>query len=922
LLLETIYAPHFEPIHRRRTRAAAAAMHRLAPVALCLSGGGIRSATFGLGVLQGLAWQKILPAFDYLSTVSGGGYIGGWFTSWLARHKNFSSVVENLAEGRGDPLQPEATPIAHLRTFSNFLTPKLGLFSVDTWTIIATYLRNLVLIWAVLLPAMMAVLVLPRLWVVALKSAAAPLRTMTIAMILGGTATVLLLAFLRPIAGENDAIPSTGFGRRIRACGVQLVIGFALFQAFTLSFLRAHNGGEVPPLGQGILVTVLCFVLAWVVYVVRVMIARRSRENPTPSLVNAARPGRQALEALAAVVSGVGTGLFFWLFARMFPFPLAGAGTTPRTYGALNVELFATFGPGAYLLLVLFQTTIFSGVAGKRNDDEDREWWARWAAWTLIFGVGVTGINVIVLLGPILLGEFPRTLTSLGGVAGVLTLLIGRSGASPATQAQVSKAHLNLRNALLVIAAPLFALVLLILLAHATNGIVIRMGALVFPQESTTIPSPRFPTTAPAATSPNALPAAQSDAPQEEPSWRLSMRKLPRMGRAHAKNLRESRPRVVWTLFATLLLATLLSSVVVHSNRFSMHALYRNRLVRAFLGATNAGRRPDRFTGFDEHDNLYLSELPHRPFHVINIALNLVGGENLAWQQRKAEPFTASPLHAGAARLGFRAVDVYAEGLTLGTSMAISGAAVSPNMGYHTSPTIAFLLTLFNVRLGWWLPNPGFPGQHTYKRHSPNFALLPILYEAFGQTNSRRPWVYLSDGGHFENLGLYEMVRRRCRTIIVSDAGRDPEVAFEDLGNAIRKIRIDLGIPIAIDDLRIHARSEGSAGKYHALGIIHYDAVDAPIDGQSIKGTLVYLKPSIYGREPADVYNYARENKGFPHETTADQWFTESQFESYRALGLHVIKELCGRTDPPAGTLEEFLLRVDRHGTKDPNTTT
>ena len=195
-----------------------------------------------------------------------------------------------------------------------------------------------------------------------------------------------------------------------------------------------------------------------------------------------------------------------------------------------------------------------------------------------------------------------------------------------------------------------------------------------------------------------------------------------------------------------------------------------------------------------------------RPFHVVNMALNLVRGKNLAWQQRKAESFTVTPLHAGSYRVGYRRSQDYGKGdkgesISLGTAVAISGAAASPNMGYHSSPGITFLLTLFNARLGWWLGNPGAAGQHTYDRAYPKFAIGPLLAETFGLTDDQSRYIYVSDGGHFENLGLYEMVLRRCHFIVLSDAGQDAEYTFEDLGNAIRKIRIDLGIPIEMREV-------------------------------------------------------------------------------------------------------------------------
>jgi hypothetical protein len=161
-------------------------------------------------------------------------------------------------------------------------------------------------------------------------------------------------------------------------------------------------------------------------------------------------------------------------------------------------------------------------------------------------------------------------------------------------------------------------------------------------------------------------------------------------------------------------------------------------------------------------------------------------------------------------------------------------------------------------------------------------------------TDDKNDYVYLSDGGHFENLGLYEMVLRRCRRIVVSDAGCDPKCALEDLGNAIRKIRIDLGIRIEIEsEFKICSRKPYSPSKYCAIGTIHYGDVDRNIDGTRVlPGRLLYIKPAIAGDEPKDVYNYKEESLLFPHEPTSDQWFSESQFESYRALGKHILAQI------------------------------
>jgi hypothetical protein len=284
--------------------------------------------------------------------------------------------------------------------------------------------------------------------------------------------------------------------------------------------------------------------------------------------------------------------------------------------------------------------------------------------------------------------------------------------------------------------------------------------------------------------------------------------------------------------------------------------------------------------------NAPTTDIRRGPLHVVNTALNLTGGENLAWQQRMAESFTVSPFHTASLFLGFRPSREYggSDGISLGTAVTISGAAASRNMGYHSSPTMAFLLTLFNIGLGSWLGNPGPHGQTSFDKSHPTTTLIPLFAELTGNTNSKSKWVYLSDGGHFENLALYEMVVRRCHRIVLSDGGADPNCTFEDLGNAIRKIRTDLGIPIDIRKITMAPRAKDGkpvTGEYVAFSTIRYSAVDEAAED----GDLIYIKPGVYSDEyfPYDVYNYAMESLAFPHEPTSDQFFSESQFESYRA---------------------------------------
>jgi hypothetical protein len=200
-------------------------------------------------------------------------------------------------------------------------------------------------------------------------------------------------------------------------------------------------------------------------------------------------------------------------------------------------------------------------------------------------------------------------------------------------------------------------------------------------------------------------------------------------------------------------------------------------------------------------------------------------------------------------------------------------------MGYNTSPLVAVLLTLFNVRLAWWFPNPG---RDDWRRASPPVSILYLVEELLGLADETSDYVNVSDGGHFENLGIYELIRRRAKVIIVSDAECDPDLSFGSLGNVIRICETDFGAKIDIDVTSVRKQPDGNNQAHCAVGRITYR-------NGSI-GHLIYLKASLTGDEDVAVAQYHALHPDFPHQTTADQFFTEDQFESYRRLGHHITK--------------------------------
>ena len=318
-----------------------------------------------------------------------------------------------------------------------------------------------------------------------------------------------------------------------------------------------------------------------------------------------------------------------------------------------------------------------------------------------------------------------------------------------------------------------------------------------------------------------------------------------------------------WGALLCLVALGLLFSWRFEINIFGLNQFYRNRLVRCYLGATrwrSGLRQPHDFTGFDEGDELRLSDFsnkalsdqPYRgPFPILNGALNLGGSSDLGLHTRHSASFAFTPLRAGADRkaVGYSPVvgpERFAGDLDLGQVVSVSGAAASPNMGYSTSPLVAFLLTMFNVRLAWWFPNPG---RRWWSRSKLPLSTWYLLKEMFGIADETNRFVNVSDGGHFENLGIYELVRRRCRVIVACDAECDSKLTFGSLGNVIRLCETDFRARIDIDVESIRrGRDSGVSGGHCAVGRITYS--------NGSRGYLIYLKSSLTGDEEVSIEQY------------------------------------------------------------------
>ena len=344
-----------------------------------------------------------------------------------------------------------------------------------------------------------------------------------------------------------------------------------------------------------------------------------------------------------------------------------------------------------------------------------------------------------------------------------------------------------------------------------------------------------------------------------------------------------------WWLYLVGLAAFIYNLVFVNINRFSLHPFYRDRLSRTFLfkrrvDAKSKRASCDMVVAADEVKMSDLSQATSSaPYHIINTALNLQGSSNPQLRSRKSVPFILAKRFCGSDYTGYCATpDLESQDphFNLGTAMAISAAAASPNMGAVTVKPLSFFLTLMNIRLNYWLPHPKTVAQgKALKVRYSSLGLRYLLREALGLVSERTAFVNCSDGGHIENLGVYELLKRQCKTIVCIDAEADPNFTFNGLITLQRYAEIDLGAKIEIDLSEIKP-VEGLSKSHYSLGSIHY--------GNGETGRLLYLKLSVTGTEPEYLHYYRVQNPTFPHQSTSDQYFDETQFEVYRALGSHV----------------------------------
>lgn len=343
---------------------------------------------------------------------------------------------------------------------------------------------------------------------------------------------------------------------------------------------------------------------------------------------------------------------------------------------------------------------------------------------------------------------------------------------------------------------------------------------------------------------------------------------------------------------------------IINLNFASLHRYYRDRLSRTYLvragfGGQNVEHLDDQMLsdmgiakGPATAPGISADVYVKAPVHLINAALNVPGSDNPNLRGRDADFFVFSRRYCGSALTGWQPTAAWESmdrHLDVGTAMAISGAAAAPQMGALTSARYTMLMAMMNVRLGYWLrkPRSGAPTVRGWLRGwVPPAGCWYFFKELSGLMTERSNFVNLSDGGHIENLGIYELLRRRCRYVIAVDGECDPDHQFHGLLTLVRMAAIDLGVTIDPNLQDLRPATDGLCGSHFVVADIRYPDAQAPT------GILLYVKLSMTGNETQYLRQYRREHPAFPHESTAQQLFGEQQWEAYRALGEHVGQSL------------------------------
>jgi len=800
-------------------------------VGLALSGGGIRSAAVSLGVLQALNHHDALRNVDYLSTVSGGGYMGTSLTATMTKSGGRFVFANPRSRDDNAPRSAEimdTDEVGHIRNYSNYLFPA-GTPDVLTGT--AIVLRGLVTNLALVLPFILLAAAVT-IWSNPSRS------SLEVTNVLGYSLASVI------------SLPHFGITLFAALLGLVLCFGWALVRSFLRPRHLSEFRGWLPFLaGSYLVLLVNVFICEAQSFVIDGMF----------TIYDAQVTGRDVF--LGLVTSWV------------------------KTLAAITAPIAA---------VVMF----FRNQLGEilKSVTAGSSWTKQAAAWAIKASVWVAGLAV-----PLLIWVAYLYLTFWGIINDRIPP--ASTGACPrgaiSATVRIDDRELTYRGDLERV-------------PPAGGDACAQPGSDQKPQIGPGTHTPRW-LLGLADRFAHAATYVVDRIPLSSEVWQK------------ARRLFTDRPLTALYVLSGALLVILAWPLKPNAN--SLHRLYRDRLSKAFLFDPDTQADPRRLKAnwasrdqgrdFAPLDDMLLSELSvkHAPYHLINAALNIQGSDYANRRGRNADFFLFSPRYIGSYATDYASMQDFqraAPDLDLATAMAISGAAASSNMGASSIRPLTPTLALLNIRLGYWLRNPLFqsPSNARYERASRFREWTARFYlwaEVTGRLYENASEVYLTDGGHIENLGVYELLRRRCKVIVVVDAEADLAMHFPSLVRLQRYARIDLGFRIDLPWEPIQAATlaqmqpssrpatppqtasapgaatppASSPGPHVAVGTIDYGG------GQT--GYLVYVKSSLSGDENDYIRDYARRYDKFPHEITLDQLFSEEQFEVYRALGFHMM---------------------------------
>lgn len=899
--LEGVIAKELDYIREHRHHEQEPNVVARSLIGLALSGGGIRSATTNLGVLQGLSRMDVLPMVDYLSTVSGGGYIGGCLTSLLSWNgRTDTSGSDNCAPYKFErfavprfttvwesfPFRTEELLgydrvgrdlVAHLRTHGNFLIARWGILRREAMRSFGTIVTGIVYSVGLFLLTLFAISAL----FLAAALAIAPDLEVTLSH---AQSTGLPETSSRPL-GERDPartrVQASACNGSTANCVVETrtvleaptlreriaLNGRTLWQVLVTTGSHSTNGA------LRTLVSALVFggILALIVFFGALLGAlHRYLGGGGPPEVRT-KPGeseedafeRHVLWRLALLTVVVTAGTFIVLRDPFHWIERISAGALQAAWPLSGAEqllwLFIPF-------FVIAGTRIMSFLIGVACPRLAGRLWTRRlrSLWGAFQATTIYGWWLLLLFGLLPLAIYAlRDHTPSVGVSAIASLVLAR---------MVSWRKAGDSKKRFVLAPGLRNMLLGVLIT-----LVIVLTILFFSAELAS---------------------------------------------------RYEGPGMVLVLGLSGCALVVLVGYVVDHNKLSLHYFYRDRLGETYLlselqdvdGAMRLFRdamemplhclhgdvrstaaqaatvrlEPERKeTDGKDAELAPPGAIPWRnpaPYHLISAAINLTGSRDLTRKDRKSDYWLFSKLYCGSTRTGFRMTRWYRNGETkLARAIAISGAAASAAIGYGTFFAQAFATVLFNVRLGYWMENPRYSSSLS-REEGGVFWPEYLWREVTMNTVETTRLVNLSDGGHTgDNVGIYPLLQRRCKVIIACDAEQDARVAFGSFTEALRHAYVDMGIDVDIDLTMIRPDPITGISRSHcAVGRIRYP------DRPDQASYLIYLKNSLTGDEPEPVLNYKTGALAFPHESTADQFFNDAQFESYRALGVHIAEHTFG----------------------------